>query len=178
MPDRLGPLVEFNEARAAWRGDWDLYIEEIYRLFQETLADPIRTGRLRWRGVRMGLKRYPETQSKESTFWHLVTEGEIEAERTPALDRCARIRWPGGLIPRTVDARVLTWIKEHKGSRRIHMYLSEARYLFVLDYRSKEGSEFILPWTAFPVDRDHTHAKLIKAFESWKKQGSPLPGTP
>ena len=178
MPDWLGPLVEFNEAGAAWDGDWNLYIEEIYRIFQETLAAPIRTGRLRWKGIRLGLKRYPESQSKESTFWHLVSEGESEESRTPALNRCARIRWPGALIPRPGDSSVLTWLKDHKGSQRIHMYLIDVRYLFVLDYRIKEGNEFILPWTAYPVERDHTHEKLIKAFESWKKQGSPLPGTP
>ena len=35
-----------------------------------------------------------------------------------------------------------------------------------------------VPWTAYPVEREHTQDKLIKPYESWKKQGSPLPGTP
>ena len=179
MPDWLPPLVEFNEPGAPWDGDWPLYVEEVYRVFQRCLAIPARSGKLRWRGIRLGMKRFPESQAKESTFWHLVSEGMVEEDRTPALPRCARIRWPGAMIPRPEDRSLLTWIREIKGKQRIHMYLPDVRYLLVLDYRRpSEGDEFILPWTAYPVEQDHTHRKLLEAYEAWKKQGSPLPGTP
>jgi hypothetical protein len=83
------------------------------------------------------------------------------------------------MIPRPEDPSLLTWMREINRKQRIHMYLPDVRYLLVLDYRRpSEGDEFILPWTAYPVDQDHTHRKLLEAYEAWKKQGSPLPGTP
>ncbi len=179
MPDWLPPLLEFNEPGAAWDGNWELYVEEVYLVFQLCLAAPIRSQKLRWRGIRLGLKKYPESMAKEATFWHMVSEGAVEEDREPALDRCARIRWPGAMIPRSVDPLILTWMKEIKGKQRIHMYLPEERYLLVLDYRRNgDGDEFILPWTAYPVSQDHSHRKLLQAYEAWKKQGPPLPGTP
>ncbi|MNH30689.1 hypothetical protein D3C79_909980 [compost metagenome] len=43
---------------------------------------------------RLGLKRHPVIQGKEATFWHMISEGNDEAERLPDLRRCERIRWP------------------------------------------------------------------------------------
>ena len=77
-----------------YSGDWDPYQEEIYRLYCETLRD----GGLTFRGVRVMLQRRPEYKGKPSSFWHLISEGEKEEERTPDLRRCERITWIAWVI--------------------------------------------------------------------------------
>ena len=46
----------------------------------------------------MGLKRHPELEGKSATFWHFVTEGKVEADRTPVRERIERIGWPKAII--------------------------------------------------------------------------------
>ncbi|QQS06052.1 MAG: hypothetical protein IPK50_03975 [Fibrobacterota bacterium] len=179
MPDWLPPLLELNEPGSAWDGQWELYKEVVYQAFQATLAKPIRSGALQWRGLRLGLKKYPVDQDKEATFWHMVSEGGIEAERTPDLARCARIRWPGAILAQGERREFLIWTKEVKNDLRIQIYFPEERYLLVLALRQgQDGKAYLLPWTAYPVAQEHSHRKLLAAYEAWKKQGSPLPGTP
>jgi hypothetical protein len=85
-PDWLPPLVLFE----GYNGDWTHYLEAIYALFKANFVD----SKPLFRGIRLGLKRYPLTYNKEATFWHFIQEGQFEAERTPDLRRCERIGWP------------------------------------------------------------------------------------
>ena len=86
----LPPLVLLE----SFGGNWTEYIEEVYAQFKRDFVD----SKPSFRGVRMGLKRYPMEQGKEGTFWHMTSEGKVEADRLPDLRRCERIGWPRTLI--------------------------------------------------------------------------------
>jgi hypothetical protein len=149
--DWLPCLIEFS----SYGGSWDRYLEAIYAAFREDFV----TTKPLFRGRRLGLKRYPEHAGKEATFWHLITEGEVEADRTPDFRRCERIKWPRPVIENEADTEVLVW-SESRGSRdnRIHLYLPNQRYLVVLADRGN----YILPWTAYYVQHENGHRKYLQ----------------
>ena len=109
----------------------------------------------------MGLKRHPIIQGKEATFWHMISEGNDEAERLPDLRRCERIRWPRPIIENTEDAALKVWREPNGSGHRVLIWFAEAEYLVVLD----ERKDYILPWTAYPVEREHQQRKLEKRWE-------------
>lgn len=149
--DWLPPLMEFN----SYGGDWEVYLREIYAVFR---ADFISTSP-KFRGRRLGLKRHPVIQGKEATFWHLISEGKVEAERVPDFRRCERIRWPKPVIEHEAEEEILVWT-EPRGSNddRIHIYLTTERYLVVLADRG----EYILPWTAYFIEHENGHRKYLQ----------------
>lgn len=155
--DWLPPLVLIND----FGGNWNAYLEAIYAFFKQDFIDtkPV------FRGRRLGLKRYPLTNGKEATFWHMTSEGKDEADRIPDLRRCERIRWPKPVIEHSEDTKVKYWIAVKRNENRIHLWLAEEDYVVVL--ADRKG--FLLPWTAFVVTRNHTRRKLQKEYESYWK---------
>jgi hypothetical protein len=157
IPDWLPPLVLFGD----YGGNWDAYLDAIYAWFKQDFIDskPVFQGR------RLGLKRYPLVHGKEATFWHMTSEGMDESNRTPDLRRCERIRWPKPVIEHSGNPKVKYWVSVKRNEDRIHIWLEKLDYVVVLADRK----DFILPWTAFLVTREHTRAKLRKEYEAYWK---------
>ena len=163
--DWLPPLVELS----ASNGDWTTYLEVVYRCFvKDFLEDkPVYCGR------RLGLKRYPVELGKEATFWHMISEGKTEADRTPDIRRMERIRWPKPIIdsskenPQTTPIKV--WRNQRRGNEsRILLWVEAENYLVILADRG----DYLLPWTAYLVERTHQQAKLQKEYEQyWQAVG-------
>ena len=151
----LPPLVLLNDHG----GDWAAYVEALYAHFRQDFVDsqPL------FRGRRLGLKRHPLSQGKEATFWHMTSEGTDEATRTPDLRRCERIRWPRPTIEHADEATVKVWVASRHREDRIHIWLEQDGYLVVLADRG----DYLLPWTAFPIEREHTRRKLQKEYEAY-----------
>jgi hypothetical protein len=101
-PIWLPHLVLFEDSH----GDWNAYVEILYAFFKQDFID----SKPCFQGRRLGLKSYPLTNGKEATFWHMTSEGKDEANRTPDLRRCERIRWPKPLIENNIDPKVKYWI--------------------------------------------------------------------
>lgn len=158
--DWLPPLVLLNDCG----GDWDRYLEAIYRYFKADFIDnkPI------FRGVRLALKRHPLSQGKEATFWHMTSEGTDEANRTPDLRRCERIRWPRPVIEEADAKGLKVWIAVRNNERRINIWLEAEDYVVVLAQRK----EYLLPWTAYLVTYDHTRRRLRREFEEYSRTKS------
>jgi len=157
-PDWIPPLVLFED----FKGNWDAYLDAIYTYFKKDFVDnkPVFQGR------RLGLKRFPLSQGKEATFWHMISEGQEEEKRIPDFRRCERIRWPKPVIEHENDPKVKYWVSVKRNEDRIHIWLEEADYVVVLADRKR----FLLPWTAFLITRKHTREKLIREYnEYWKK---------
>lgn len=162
-PDWLPDLIEC---------DWNRYKETLdraYAIFQKDFGRE--SARPTFHGKRMALKRHPELDGKSATFWHFITEGAIEAERSPVRERLERIAWPKALLVEASSdsARVLTWSNErrrttHAKSTRWIVALDDFSYVVVLDDRK----DFVLPWTAYPVADDHRRRKLRKEYDGWK----------
>ena len=159
-PDWLPPLVLLNDHG----GDWHAYLEAIYGWFRRDFVDSKPT----FQGRRLGLKRRPLSQGKEATFWHMTSEGSTEEDRTPDFRRCERIRWPRPVIEHDTDARVKVWRNQRGREERVCLWVEQESYLVILADRG----DYILPWTAYLVERPHQQRKLLKEYEDyWRRQG-------
>lgn len=155
----LPPLVLLEDSG----GEWNRYVEKVYQYFKQDFIDrkPV------FRGRRLGLKRHPLSQGKEATFWHMTSEGSDEANRTPDLRRCERIRWQRQIIELADAKGVKVWTSIKNKEHRIHLWLESEDYLVVLADRG----EYLLPWTAYVVNWDHTRRKLQKEYEACRNAG-------
>lgn len=153
----LPALILFED----FGGDWNRYLEAIYAIFKRDFIDskPVFSGR------RVGLKRHPLTDGKEATFWHFISEGAIERERTPDLSRCERIAWPKPMIEAVLGTSVCTWRTVRGNDKRIIIALKDFSYIVVLVDRGN----YVLPWTAYCVQRSHRRRKLYKEYEDFKR---------
>ncbi len=136
---------------SACGGAWQEYIDAVYAVFDR---DFIRTECL-LRGYRVGVRRQPSFENKWFTFWHCVSEGEVEEQRTPDLRRCERIPWIRPIIDHECDSGVDVWESKKKRDDRLYLWLYE-QYLIVLGIRN----DHYLLITAFPTNQNHTVRKL------------------
>jgi hypothetical protein len=141
-------------------GDWDRYLEAVYRFFREDFLGHRPT----FGCQRVGLKAHPLVAGREATFWHFIQEGKVEAERTPDLRRCERIRWVMPIIQHAGEDCVKQWTTDNRGAVRVHLWLESAEYLVVLDDRS----DYVLPWTAFCVTEPQRKKHYQKEYERWR----------
>ena len=160
MPDLL--LLEESG------GDWKRYLERLHQRFLADFVDSVPS----WPGKRVGLKRHPEYDGKSATFWHMISEGRSEADRTPDMRRCERIGWPRPMInefdeaPSGTTACRLVWWKEiRRNEERYLLGLDDFSYVLVVADR---GS-YVLPWTAYCVEHRHQRDKLKKACQAYWK---------
>lgn len=142
-------------------GNWDRYLDAIYEVFKQDFIQSSPS----FRGKRLGLKKHPIEKGKEATFWHLISEGNSEADRTPDLRRCERIGWPKPIIEHDAQSEVKVWENIRSNERRILLWVEEQDYLVVL--ADRRG--YLLPWTAYLTTREHTRRKLRKEYEAFKK---------
>ena len=161
--DWLPELVLFEDSG----GDWSRYVEVLHKHF---LNDFVRSKPL-WPDKRFALKRHPETDGKSATFWHFISEGSIEKDRTPDLRRCERIRWPRPVIEQFPNkqpepsARILWWKEKRKSETRYILTLNDFSYKVILADRGN----YILPWTAYLVEYENARRKLQHKYkEFWK----------
>jgi hypothetical protein len=122
----------------------------------------------RFQGRRLALKRHPMTDGLPSTFWHFVTEGAVESERTIELSRCRRIPWPRAILVNSTQVHCWQEVKSTKKgkAKRVLLALPDFSYLFILDDRD----DYLLPWTAYPVEYNNQRRRLEKR---WKKSTAP-----
>ncbi|MBE0436413.1 MAG: hypothetical protein IBX56_11490 [Methylomicrobium sp.] len=158
--DWLPDLVLMEDSR----GDWGAYLARVYQFFQQDFVDK----KPSFQGKRLSLKRHPVIDGKEATFWHMISEGDIEEERTPDIRRMERIRWPRPIIENAREIQATLAIKvwrniRRKNESRILLWLEAEQYLVVLADRG----DYILPWTAYQVTRSHQQRKLQKEYEKY-----------
>lgn len=154
----LPPLVLLADSG----GDWQTYETILYGYFKKDFVASLPN----WPGKRVGLKRHPVIQGKEATFWHFVSEGEVEAERLPNLRRCERIRWPRPTMDAFAEKqpaandRIVWWKNQRHNETRYLLSLPDFSYLVVVADRGN----YVIPWTQFPVDREHQRHKYRKEY--------------
>jgi hypothetical protein len=137
-------------------GDWNRYLDALYAFFKQDFID----SRPVYNRVTLALKRHPVIQNKEATFWHIISEGDSEADRVPDMRRCERIRWPRPVIEHSGDTAIKIWANERRGEKRICLWLEDAEYLVIL----AERKGYILLWTAYTVVQEHSKKKLRKEY--------------
>lgn len=156
----LPPLVLMED----FGYNWHAYLNAIYTIFcQDFIASKPNI-----ENKRFALKRHPIIEGKEATFWHIISEGDIENERLPDLRRCERIRWPRPMIEAITTGYVKYWKNMRGKEERIVIALEDFSYVVALADRG----DYILLWTAYCVEQEHTRRKLKNEFTNyWKEKG-------
>ena len=157
------PALVFLEDSA---GDWSIYEEVLYRWFETDFVATLPV----WPGKRVGLKRHPLNKGKEATFWHFISTGEDEGNRSIDIRRCESIRWPRpsmeqftGRRPHTGD-RIIWWKNQRRGGEwRYLLALPDFSYLMVVADRG----DFVLPWTQYHVEKPHRREKYRKEYQAY-----------
>ena len=158
----LPPLLRLQ----GFAGDWDKYVEALYAAFREGFVTQPAHFRMR----KIALKKHPIVDGKEAAFWHLISTGDSESNRTPLMSRCERIRWPRAIVDHEADPIIKVWFNFRNSERRILLFLEDEGYLVVLS----ERKTYLLLWTAYPIERKHHKIKLLKEYEEFiKKLESP-----
>ena len=93
-PEWLPALILFTDYKGHSKGQWPAYIDAVYSAYCEDFVNC----RPRFQGQNVYSRFHPAYDDKGATFWHLVSEGKQEEERTPDFRRCERIRWPKPMI--------------------------------------------------------------------------------
>lgn len=150
-------LIYFND----YAGDFKNYFKAVYTVFENDFIK----SQPKYEGLKVSAQKHPEVDGIHRTFYHITHEGEDEQDREPDIRRMERIRFPKFVIANCSHSQLLVWEKNIGRDDRIHILNEEERYLVVLTKRK----EYLLFWTAFFIEDNHTLKKKIKEYETYKK---------
>lgn len=102
---------------------------------------------------------------KNITFWHIISDGENETDRTLNEDRCQRIKWPKAYIDNESKPAIKIWENKRKRRTRVLLYIEEENYLVILEDRK----EYYLLWTAYFVLGRRSKERLLNEWKAYKK---------
>lgn len=160
--DWLPDLLFLEDAQ----GNWDLYLERLHTQFVADFID----SKPAWPGKRVGVKKHPEHAGKAATFWHLISDGDVESERLPNMRRCERIGWPRPMMdefdeaePQKTKCRIVWWKERRKNEERYLLAPDDFSYIMVVADRG----DYVLPWTAFWIEHTHQRTKRERAFHAF-----------
>ena len=148
---------------SAYKGDYHKYEQAIFHAFEESFANK----ELVFRELRIAHKKHPEYNGKSYTFWHIISDGKGQNE-IPDMRRYERVAWAGFILENCVDncERLRIWENKRGWHQRILIWCVDAEYLIVLEKR--EQQDYVILWTAYPVNRNHTKRKLEKEYYEYK----------
>lgn len=134
--------------------EWESYQDKLFNVFKATIID----NRLFFQGLPVNPRRFPETRGKHFTFWHLISEGEKEDERTPDLRRCERIGWIAWVIKNHGNhPDISSWENRRGSSKNIVVWYEKGEFAVFL---GKRNGYFLL-LSAYPIMQE----KRIRAFQ-------------
>lgn len=145
-------------------GRWNAYVEAVYARFKDDML----TNQPKFDGMWVRSRRDPIYDGKYAGFWHCVSEGKDEAERTPDLRRCERIGW---LRPVIVEAHAAeeidVWRNQRQRDTRRLLWFNE-EYLVVLAERTRQrdGFQYMQLVTAYCTTEESRKEKLRKERDS------------
>ena len=115
---------------------WKAFLDGIYGVFLDSVVN----GGLTFQGLPIKCRWYEPFDNKHASFWHLMSEGRVEADRTPDLDRCERIPWIAWVIQNADNPEhVRSWETERSTNRglrtRLPLWLFSEDYVVILERR-------------------------------------------
>ena len=154
-PSWLPDLISLD----TYGGDWTAYLEVVYEVFRQDLIGVAPT--FRGEPVKAGTQLI---DGKLRTFWHLVSEGDVEVTRTPDLRRCERISWVRAIIDHDGDPAVMSWPNVRGGKSRQVLWLKQLDFAVILEKRT----DCWWLWTAYQTTLGR-HRKFEKEYDEWIK---------
>ncbi len=143
-------LIEFSGRTEEWKA----YEESLFEVFKKTIVED----KLRFQGLPVNPRRFPEEKGKHFTFWHLITEGEKEEDRTPDFQRCKRIGWVSWIIKNCENESIISYWESRRGSSKNWViWYEKGQFAVVLAKRS----QYFVLLSAYQV----TDPRRIKSFE-------------
>jgi hypothetical protein len=154
----LPDFVNFSD----FENNWPKYLESLYDCFKKDFIDekPVFCAQKK----KVIPANFQKDQGKELTFWHLITEGRVELERTPYFQKCKRIKWPRVMIDNYKDESIRMWWNERKNKKRVCLCYGDWEYIVVLEDRKR----YFVLITAYPIEFESEKRKYIKEFEVYK----------
>jgi len=153
--DWLPELLLFNEDA---NGIWNDYVDLVYTVFRDSFI----TSQPKFMNKWVRCRRDPLTQGREAGFWHCISEGKDEINRTPDIRRCERIKWVRAILDHIEDDRIDVWvIKDHSDLR--HAIWFDECYLIILAERGRlvdGSSRYYQLITAYCTEQEHRKQKL------------------
>ena len=145
-----------------FKGEWSSYEDDLYQIYLAEIVN----AELRFKGLPIRCQYRPATKDKHFGFWHIISEGEKEDDRTPDLRRCERIRWIGYLITQAeTNSEISWWENKRQGKTRVVIWHESENFAVVLE----ERNSYYLLKTAYYVDKSHRKATFIKERDNfWK----------
>ena len=144
-------------------GNFASYVEAVYRVFRRDFiaSQPL------FRGRRCYCDARPDTDGRECGFWHIITEGSVEVERTPDLRRCERIAWPRAIIEAAGTTLVRVWEtttqRRGRGGRQTRIYLAPEDFSYLVVLRQTSTGYVLI--TAFFIEYEHQREKKRREYE-------------
>lgn len=115
-------------------GDWHRYVEEIYQVYVDNIAH----AGLTFNGLKVSCQFRPESQGKHFGFWHVISEGKAEDDRTPDFRRCERIAWIAYLITNAETEADISWWENKRGTDTHVVIWHEAENFVVVLAKRKD----------------------------------------
>lgn len=164
IPEWLPRLLKLED----YNGNWKHFIDKAFSIFYR---DFIQTQPL-CRGLWVRCRRDYVCDGKEAGFWHCISEGSDEQNRTPDLRRCERIAWVRAVIEHSNDETVDCWTNDRSGEKRQLLWFNE-EFLVVLAERTRRRDRFkyLQLITAYYTFEEHRKAKLRNERDSTYKNG-------
>ena len=133
-PPHMLRVEDFPGADYAER--WKAFLEGIYQVFLREVAN----GGLHFQGKPVQCRYHPPYAGKHAAFWHLLSEGKTEGDRTPDLERCARVPWIAWAIQNAENPKAARWWENERSTPRglkthVPLWLFEHDYVVILERR-------------------------------------------
>jgi hypothetical protein len=147
--------------------DLDALEAAAYAIFQNDWTDSPS-----FRGEDVRVHRRPHTANGDRwhTYWHAVTEGSPEEERTaPIPERLEHVPWCRPVVENESDAVVKVWANVRGRDQHVCIWFDRINYIVIL---KQCKNHLLLKTTYCPESR--RKRQLHREYAAWKKTGRAL----
>ncbi|OFZ53762.1 MAG: hypothetical protein A2428_09295 [Bdellovibrionales bacterium RIFOXYC1_FULL_54_43] len=150
--------------------DWIRFDRAVYDRFLKDLIHSCPQFRLK----RFSINKTHKIDGREAIFWHLVSEGPIEKDRTMDPRRWERVPWIKPLIEEFPEARIRAWTntRPHKkgGGPEKRIVLAPTDFSYIVVFADKETYALLI--SAYAIEYEWRKEKLKREYQDWKKAGA------
>ena len=145
-----------------FHGDLNAYKEALYRIFVRDFLSI----ELLYNGKKVDVIHEKLYENKERSFWHIISEGDVDVNRTPISWRAEALPWAKPLIEEDgCCIHYRCWIKYHDRTKRNRHYIwcTAINYMVILEDRDT----YYKLITAYPV-LQYKIKKYTKEYNKYK----------